>query len=194
MIALRYEQTTLSRMTHLLITTGPESCGKTTLASALSTLLRAPLVGEVAREYLTLRYRNDPLYQYQPQDLLAIAKLQHEAEQHALLSRPELLVCDTDLLVLIVWSEVRYGTADPWMLETFQASLPQQQRTYLLCDYDIPWQPDPLREHQDSRDQLFARYLAKLQQWQLRHLIVRGTQQQRLSQVIGDSGPLCTNR
>lgn len=181
-------------MTRLLITTGPESCGKTTLACGLSTLLHVPLIDEVARSYLTLKYQQDPGYQYQQHDLLTIAKLQHEAEQHALLSRPAMLVCDTDLLVMIVWSEVRYGDADPWMVDTFQQSLQNNERIYLLCDYDIPWQPDPLREHADSRHELYARYLAKLQQWRLRHVIMTGNQQQRLAHVLSDSGLLCTKR
>lgn len=181
-------------MTRLLVTTGPESCGKTTLASGLSILLHAPLVEEVARNYLTLKYQQDPAYQYQQDDLLTIARLQHEAEQHALLSRPDILICDTDLLVLIVWSEVRYGAVDPWIRNTFLQQLRNTQRTYLLCDYDIPWQPDPLREHADSRDQLFARYLDKLQQWEVPFHVMRGSQQQRLSQIAGDSGLLCTKQ
>lgn len=170
-------------MTHLWITTGPESTGKTTLATQLSDLLQAPLVTEISREYLHEKFRADPGFSYQQQDLLTIAHQQHQQEAALLAHAPEAIVCDTDLLVLMVWSEVRYGACDPWIKTTFEASLATTERTYLLCDHNIPWQPDPLREHPDERVGLFARYLQKLQDYGATYLISEGSLRERLAQV-----------
>src|SRR5688572_26222060 len=90
------------KVTHILVTTGPESCGKTTLATQPGEALSAPVVSEVARDYLTESRRQHPGYQYGPHDLLEIAQLQNLREQEALLHNPEYLVCDTDLLVIVI--------------------------------------------------------------------------------------------
>ena len=171
-------------MTAFLITTGAESSGKTTLATQLAAALNAALVTEASRDYLNARYRVQPGYQYQQDDLLAIARLQHAREQAALETMPPLIVCDTDLLVIIVWSEVKYGHVDPWILDTFAASLQQFPRTYLLCDYNIPWQPDPLREHPQQRPQLFERYCQKLQHYGCRYSHIKGNEALRLRDSI----------
>lgn len=168
-------------MTQLLITTGPESSGKTTLATALSAALRAPLVTEAARDYLEARCAEQPDFQYEQSDILAIARLQHAREREALRDAPPLIVCDTDLLVLIVWSEVKYGQADPAIVRLFESALATTSRTYLLCHHGIPWQPDPLREHPHERDMLFARYLAALRQRGLDYRIVEGDEATRLA-------------
>ena len=167
-------------MTHILITTGPESCGKTTLATQLSELLHAPLVDEVAREYLDDCYRQNPDFQYQQHDLLAIARLQHAREQQALAQKPEYLICDTDLLVIVVWSEVVFGSCEPEIIELLKHALATTQRTYLLCDHHIPWQHDPLRENPLDRDMLFARYLAKLDNMGINFITACGNPQERL--------------
>ncbi len=171
----------MSPTPRLIITTGPESSGKTTLANELSSALRAPLVSEVSRDYLNACYQQQPDYQYQQDDLLQIAKLQHAAEQQLLASKNELLVCDTDLLVIIVWSQVKYGTVDPWIVEAFQNSLRHTQRHYLLCDHDIAWQYDPLRENPHDRHVLAERYRANLRDFGCRSIGISGTPAQRLA-------------
>jgi nicotinamide riboside kinase len=168
-------------VTHILITTGPESCGKTTLATQLGEALHAPVVGEVARDYLNNCYRKQPDYQYAQHDLLVIARLQHAREQQALAAKPEFLVCDTDLLVIVVWSEVVFGSCDPEIVELLAQALATTRRTYLLCDYHIPWQPDPHRVNPLDRDVLFARYFAKLESLGADFITACGAELERVS-------------
>lgn len=170
-------------LTHILVTTGPESSGKTTLATQLSGLLQAPLVTEASREYLTDLYQRKPGTRYTQQDLLEIARMQHAREQQALQANPQWLVCDTDLLVILIWSEVRFGNCDPALLQLFEEALATNQRTYLLCDPGIPWQPDPLRENPQDRDWLFGLYKARLADFGLASLTLAGAEAERLQRV-----------
>tara|TARA_R110002073_G_scaffold135176_7_gene283240 strand:+ start:348 stop:863 length:516 start_codon:yes stop_codon:yes gene_type:complete len=166
--------------TEIIVVTGPESSGKTTLANQLANSWNTHLVPEIARDYL------DGKDSYQQQDLLEIAKLQHRQEQ-ALLSRfPERIICDTDLLVIMIWSEVKYGHCDPWIYSTFENSINQStsSRYYYLCDSSIPWQADPLRENPYNRDEIFDLYLKKIGDYDLDHSIVKGDPQERLEQVL----------
>ena len=169
--------------TEILVITGPESSGKTTLASQLSAYWKIPLVREVAREYLTGQDS------YQQHDLLEIAKLQHKQEQALLSHLPEKIICDTDLLVIMIWSEVKYGCCDPWIVSTFENSIKQQTSTrhYYLCDINIPWEADQLRENPNNRDELFDLYLQKIEEYDLDHSVVRGEPQERLQQVLNSS-------
>ena len=169
--------------TEIIVVTGPESSGKTTLASQLSYYWEVPLVPEVAREYLKDKDS------YEKHDLLNIARQQHEAEAAVLSHLPEKIVCDTDLLVIMIWSEVKYGRCDSWIYESFENCIKEQTTTryYYLCDCNIPWQADPLRENPHNRDEIFDLYLQKLKEYELDHSIVKGEPQQRLQQAANKS-------
>ncbi len=134
--------------------TGSESTGKTTLARALARLYRAPLVEEAARGYLAGRTG------YGPDDLLAIARAQMRLEAAALNGGPQLVICDTDLLVVRIWWEVKYGALPDWLATECARLAP---RLYLLTAPDFPWVPDPLRETGGSRTDLHRRYRRALQ-------------------------------
>lgn len=172
-------------MTRLLVTTGAESSGKTTLARQLSGALAAPLVTEASRDYLTALYARHPGYRYDESDLLHIARLQRAREQQAMRGDLSWLVCDTDLLVIVIWSEVVFGRCAPALRKLFDDTIAQTPRHYLLCDWNgIPWEPDPLRENPHDRDRLFARYRDKLDALGLDYRIVSGTQEERLQQAL----------
>lgn len=166
----------------LLITTGPESAGKTTLARDLSHALRAPLVEEQSRPFLEQRLRAG-ITDYVQDDLLAIAQLQRAAEREALTRAGDWVVCDTDLLVIVVWSDVCYGGVAPELQALFEASL-GEPRHYLLCDPSIPWEPDPLRVNPHDRHLLLQRYQDKLEALQLSWEFVSGTPEARLHAVL----------
>ncbi len=171
-------------MSRLFVTTGPESSGKTTLAEQLGTALAAPLVTEASRDYLTDLYRKKPGYHYQQSDLLGIARLQCKREQQALVDKPALVVCDTDLLVIVIWSEVRYGGVDRELTRLFDESLATAKRTYLLCTPDMPWEADPLRENPRDRNQLFERYRRKLDELGVMYQVMRGNPEERLRATL----------
>ena len=170
----------------LLVTTGPESAGKTTLARELSRQLQTPLVTEQSRSYLERLYNSGAAH-YTKADLLEIAHLQHTAEREALASGTPLVVCDTDLLVILVWSEVRYGHCEPALLQLFERAL-HWPRHYLLCDPSIPWEADPLRENPHDRPALLQRYIDKLNTLRLPWQLVSGSPSERLQSALPTSG------
>jgi nicotinamide riboside kinase/GNAT superfamily N-acetyltransferase len=172
-------------MTRLFITTGPESSGKTTLARQLSTALKAPLVTEASRDYLTALYARHPGYRYDESDLLHIARLQLAHESQAQRGDTPLLVCDTDLLVIVIWSEVVFGSCAPALMKLFEDSLKANERHYLLCDWHgIAWEADPLRENPHDRHLLYARYRERLEALGLSFRSVGGDEQARLRQAL----------
>ncbi len=172
-------------MTHIFVLTGPESTGKTSLAQLLAKFWDAPLVDEASRPYLEHKFQESGSYAYVQDDILSIGLLQQQAEDLALLQKPARLICDTDLLVLIIWSEVRYGHCDPHLLRMFEKSLQRQpQRQYILCDWQTPWEADPMRENPHNREELYGLYQDKLAHYQVPYTAVSGGPLRRFQQTL----------
>lgn len=139
-----------------IVIIGPESTGKSSLCKQLADHYNTIWCPEYAREYLE---ENGNHYQFK--DLVDIAKGQIRIEEQSLQAArnqqlPALFI-DTDLYVIKVWSEFVFGKCDPFILEKIT------ERTYdlyLLCNTDLPWQPDSLREYPDlkTRHVLFHMY------------------------------------
>jgi NadR type nicotinamide-nucleotide adenylyltransferase len=136
--------------------TGPESSGKSTLSAALAAYYQTTWVPEYARYFLTRLNRD-----YVEADLLTIARRQVDWERRYSRKANALLFCDTELLVLKIWSEVKYHRVDPWIAAAYQR---QHYPLYLLCSPDIPWEDDPQREHPNPADRaaLYTRYRTEL--------------------------------
>jgi NadR type nicotinamide-nucleotide adenylyltransferase len=157
---------------------GPESTGKSTLAEKLAEHYSEPWVPEVAREYLE---QLDRPYGYD--DLLQIGRQQMQLEDEMAAGAKKHLFCDTDLRVIQVWSQHRFGKVDPWVLEEIT------RRTYdliLLCAPDLPWQEDPLREHPEleMRQQFFDVYLQLTLASGFPWALISGDTAERLSTAI----------
>ena len=166
-----------SNRDHLTVAVvGAECSGKTTLAEQLARRFGVPCVPEYSREYLATRES------YDRDDVLAIARGQHAAEIAAG-NGHALLITDTDLVVIKIWWDVRYGGSHPWVDATLSEQLSSARRCYLLPTPDIPWTPDPLREHPNDRPALHARYRALLDSLGVSYLEVSGTREQRLERA-----------
>ncbi len=157
-----------------VVITGPESTGKTTLAQALALHYQTYWVREYARIYMDHLHRP-----YEEADLLAIAKGQLASEEVAKAKASRLMICDTSLEVIKIWSEVRYNRCHPWILDKYQQ---QKVNLYLLCAPDIPWAPDPQRENPEDREALFKRYQQELKEKNC--IEIGGNRQERKSIAI----------
>lgn len=155
---------------------GPESTGKSALSIELARHYGVNRVPEVARDFL--ENLNRP---YREEDLLHLARLQLNAEQDVLKSGPLVLICDTTLLVIRIWSLFKYGRCHPEIIRM------EEERAYdlfLLTDIDIPWEADPLREHPDRRSELFGWYYRALLEKSRPFAVVKGTGMERTLNAI----------
>ena len=160
-----------------IVFTGPESTGKSTLATQLSQELNCPIVEEYSRIYLQKLNRD-----YDFEDITQIAKGQ-VANEDATLSNNNIIVCDTDLLVCKIWQEFRYGKVDPWLEHEFKN---RRYNIVFLCKVDIPWEYDPLRENPSDREELFNLYKLTLDLNKIDYTIVQGNFKERY-QIVKDT-------
>jgi len=156
--------------------TGPESTGKSELAKTLAQYYNTVWVPEVARNYLDTLKR-----EYNYDDILAIAKKQSEDEDKLVNNANSFLFCDTDLIVTKIWCEYKYGRCHPWILKQIES---RKYDLYLLTNIDLPWQPDPLREHPDNRKEIFELYLRELKERKLPFEIIGGIGKERLENAV----------
>lgn len=160
--------------------TGPESTGKSTLSAQLAAHFGTSCTLEYAREYLAA---HGPAYTLP--DLAAIARGQLRNEETAAVAAAAqgrtLLFCDTDLLVIKVWAEHAFGSCPAWILEELRR--PRYALT-LLPDVDLPWQPDPLREHPHLRQHFMQLYRHELQALGWPTVEISGSKEARLTRAV----------
>lgn len=158
------------------IFTGPESTGKTSLASGLSAYSGLPYVEEQARVLMEAGHYSE----VGPFEILALAECQFAAEELWAARRGLPLILDTDLLTFVVWHEWTFGPAPAWWSNRI---LSRQHVHYFLCRPDIIWQEDPLRQHPDDREALFHSHEKLLIQWALPFTIIEGVGPDRIERV-----------
>jgi len=157
---------------------GPESTGKTTLAERLALSLKTAWVPEYAREYLDRLDRP-----YRQEDLTAIARGQLLIEEQRLAQAQKYLICDTNLLVIKIWSEYKYGSLDPRLAKLIDL---HAYSIHFLTYIDLPWTYDPQRENPDleERKELFQLYEDELKKQGLRYHILKGNEKERLASAL----------
>jgi len=143
-----------------IVFTGPESTGKTTAAMKMAMHHQLPIAYEYARSYLE---EHGP--QYKMSDLYAILEKQYDTEEAAQ-AQGEVIVCDTDWLTIHVWAEEVFR-------KVIKPPRDLEERYYILCPPDIPWEPDPLRENPQDRERLYQIYQEKLLYYELQFEVLR---------------------
>lgn len=150
-----------------IVVIGPESTGKSVLAQQLAEHYDTGWCPEYAREYLLKNGKN-----YSFDDLLTIAKGQIAGEEgelsvvhsqsgdssHSpLTTHHSPFFIDTDMYVMKVWCEFVFGKCHRYILDQI---VERKYDLYLLCNIDLPWVKDELREYPDleTRRTLYSIY------------------------------------
>ena len=156
--------------------TGPESTGKSKLAAQLAEHYHTVWVPEYAREYLDKLGRP-----YEENDLIEIAKGQITHEKTAISHARRFLFCDTDLTVIKIWYEYKYGTLHPFLARKYAEI---SYDLYLLTDIDLPWEYDPQREHPEKRKYFFEWFERELKAKNTPYAVIRGRGEERLKNAV----------
>lgn len=168
-----------------VVVIGPECSGKSTLSAELAEHYETHYVPEYARYYIDNLKRP-----YKRHDLLQIALGQLEWEEDYISNASELLICDTDLRVIKIWEEYKYGECHPEILEHINT---RKYDLYLFTNVDIPWENDPQREHEEQREFFYNLYEKELQQQSIPIVDISGSAEQRKRKAISAIDSLLTN-
>jgi NadR type nicotinamide-nucleotide adenylyltransferase len=173
-----------------IVVIGPESTGKSTLCKQLAEHYETAWCPEYAREFLLSNGKN-----YDFDDLLTIAKgqLTLEDEYTAAMEKNPLplledggsipLFIDTDMYVMKVWCEFVFEKCHPFILNEI---INRKYDLYLLCNVDIPWVKDELREYPDleTRKKLYRNYKDIIINQSVPWVDISGSNDERLLKAI----------
>lgn len=184
-----------------IVVIGPESTGKSTLCAQLAKHYNTIWVKEYARDFLNIHEK------YTYDDLLFIAKEQVEKEDEAtkvllntsevahfakflqdeakgFISGDRFLFIDTDLYVMQVWCEFVYNRCHNWILSQIAT---RKYDGYLLCNVDLPWEQDGMREYPDkeTREKLYRYYEELMINQSTPWTKIEGNYQERMKMALG---------
>jgi NadR type nicotinamide-nucleotide adenylyltransferase len=159
-----------------VVVTGSECTGKTSLAKFLGEQLHAPTVPEYSRTYAERVGR--PLG---PEDVEPIARGQMLSDDDALRAHVPIVVLDTDLVSTVVYAEHYYGSVAPWISREAQLRLGD---LYLLCDIDLPWVADGIRDQPHQRRHIHQMFEKQLASWNANVFVVRGIGEAREASAL----------
>ena len=90
----------------------------------------------------------------------------------------QILFSDTEMIVLKIWSEHKFGRVDPFIISSSEEI---DYDLYLLTDIDLPWVFDPQRENPDERSYFFEWFRRELKKKNTPMHIISGDFEQRLA-------------
>ncbi len=166
---------------------GPESVGKSTMATMLSQHLDCEIVPEYGRAYCEEHGTDSTMH-----DLVVIAethsKMIQKAKSRAQRSGSDWLVLDTDPVMTAVWAEMMHHKQAPWF-----SRFADYADVYLLFDIDLPWVDDGLRFYGKPADRrmFFELSKAELKHRKLNWGLVSGDGESRFDAALDVINTFC---
>ncbi len=179
-----------------IVVIGPESTGKSTLCKLLALHFATEWCPEFAREYLLA---NGTDYTFNALSTIAKGQIALEEKYESIVNsqwsignsdnlpftihHSPILFLDTDMYVMKVWCEYVFGKCHQFILDEI---VQRKYDLYLLCNVDLPWIKDELREYPDEkpRQELYRIYKDILINQKTPWIEISGNYNQRLQSAI----------
>ena len=137
-----------------IVIIGPESTGKSTLCKQLAKQFNTISCPEYAREYLNqngIKYGYDDLQKIAQGQLVMEDYCIEEVNSQLTTQNSKLVFIDTNMYVMKVWYEYVFGRCEYFVLDEIAA---RDYNLYLLCNIDLPWVEEPMREYPDKKPRI----------------------------------------
>lgn len=173
----RFNQKELKTKSKTIIITGAESTGKSALTEGLANHFQLPFIPEFARSYMENLGRK-----YNYDDLVLIAKNQVQQLNEFKQSGLHWIFSDTWLIITKIWFEEVFGKSPGWLDSEIKKT---KIDLFLVCDTDLPWEPDPVRENGGKkRLYLQQRYIDTIINYGFNYKIISGKNEVRLQNAL----------
>jgi NadR type nicotinamide-nucleotide adenylyltransferase len=159
-----------------VVLTGSESTGKTTLAARLAEHYGVRMVPEFVREYAARK--NGPL---EFGDHGPIARGQIALEDEAIARGEAVVIQDTDLLSTVVYCDHYFGNCPRWIIDAARARRPD---VYLLCEIDVPWIEDGIRDRGHMREDMQDLFRVAVRATAAPTVFIQGEAEQRFAKAV----------
>jgi HTH-type transcriptional repressor of NAD biosynthesis genes len=159
---------------------GAPSTGKTTLCEALARACATRWMPEYGREYWERHQRDRRLT---PEQLLHIAEEHLRQEDALLLASNRYLFTDTNALTTLLFARHYHARALPPLVELADRTAQRYRHTFVCAD-DIPYQQTWDRSGAANRATMQCWTLEELQRRGIPFIVVKGSVEQRVQQVL----------
>ena len=161
----------------IIVITGAESTGKSTLTERLANHFGAPYIPEIAREYV-----ENLNHKYTYSDVENIAKMQIAKFNSISKSDAPYIFVDTWLIVTKIWFEFVYNKTPDWLIRKI---LKTKIDLFLVCDIDLPWIYDPVRENGgENRKILQNKYIENISEFNFEYKLISGIDDERFNSAL----------
>jgi NadR type nicotinamide-nucleotide adenylyltransferase len=159
-----------------IVVTGSESTGKSTLAAEVAKHYGVEVVPEFVRSFAE---QKGGVIEFSDHGVIARGQMALEDEYLSRASR--LVVQDTDLLSTVVYCRHYFGRCPEW-IETAAAT--RRPDLYLLCEIDVPWVADGVRDRGHMREEMQSLFEGAVKAAATPSALLGGTVEVRLTQAI----------
>jgi HTH-type transcriptional repressor of NAD biosynthesis genes len=153
---------------------GPESTGKSTMASTMAKKFNTEFVPEVAREMLIT---ND----FSIDDIIRIGKAQTQRVHEKTRTANKILFCDTDLITTQIYAQHYLGTIPPIL---YDLEKEVNYDIYFFMDIDTEWIADGLRDLGHRRQEMFDLFRKALHDRNIPYIFLTGDREKKEELVI----------
>jgi len=173
----RFKIERLKNKPKIIVITGAESTGKTTLTERLANHFSVPHIPEIARGYVENLHRK-----YTFSDVETIAKMQIDQFNRIIKTDTPYIFIDTWLIVTKIWFDFVYNQTPDWLTKEIEKN---KIDLFLVCDIDLPWIYDPVRENGgENRKVLQKNYIDTIINFGFKYEVVSGMDEERFNNAI----------
>ncbi len=153
---------------------GPESTGKTVMAEMLARRYDTEWVPEVAREIIGAG-------SFSPEHVPLIGPAHAQEIMAKRQVAGKVLFVDSDVLTTEIYTEVYFGCTPSYPDWVYEANA---YDLYLLFFIDTPWYDDPQRDLGHRRQEMYERFLRKLEDRGSPYVLITGSWEDRFQKAV----------
>lgn len=163
-----------------IVMIGPESTGKTTLASFLASYFGTTWVREYLREFAENKLKNENKL-VEISDNYTVVKNQLLLENEAIKKANRFVFCDTNFLQTMIYSELYFNKINSFFKDCIDNL---KYDLYLLTNIDVEWEADGLRDAPFEREKHYNYFKKRLMDLNQPFIEISGNEQNRKNKAI----------